>query len=66
MVDPESLVEASVQDKFPDPESHGSQEYTDYKQTMTEQVVLQSSSFNSAAQLWDDGIVLPQDTRKVP
>ena len=63
MLDPDVLIEEAVNSKFPDQES--SQECIEYRGQVEEQIKLQSSAFNSSGQLWDDGIVLPQHTRKV-
>ena len=58
-MDPDLLLEQSM---------HGQQsspEYDEKRQKICEKIALESSSFHSSGQLWDDGVILPQDTRKV-
>lgn len=36
-----------------------------FKKKVTEQCLTESSGFYAASRVWNDGMVLPQDTRKV-
>ena len=65
ITEPEVLIEQAIMAKFPDPATHSTHEYKEHVDKVKEQVTLVSSAFNSSGQLWDDGIILPQDTRKV-
>jgi acetyl-CoA carboxylase carboxyltransferase component len=35
------------------------------KQKLREQLALQTNPVYASGQVWDDGVILPQDTRKV-
>ncbi|CAH1772729.1 unnamed protein product [Owenia fusiformis] len=57
----ELLGQETVQLMHPEDED----QVSTVKSKVLERVAVESSSFHSSGRVWDDGIILPQDTRKV-
>ncbi|XP_069127450.1 uncharacterized protein [Argopecten irradians] len=64
MTDPKEAVQDLCQLKFEGSEM-SEEEKEDYKNKVVEQCMTQSSGFYAASRVWNDGMILPENTRKV-
>lgn len=64
MNEPKEMIQALCQENFSNSQMTD-EEKTEAKTKITEKIIRETSSFYAASRLWNDGIVLPEDTRKV-
>ncbi|XP_078657550.1 biotin-dependent 3-methylcrotonyl-coenzyme A carboxylase beta1 subunit-like isoform X2 [Branchiostoma floridae x Branchiostoma belcheri] len=62
VADVQEAVQAAVQAKFGDAEG---EEREKFQSKMAARLSQQTSAFYSSSRVWDDGIVLPQDSRRI-